>query len=376
MKNHSFFVCCKKYLVKLMKRYKIIKTLHLWLGLTVGAIVSFSGLTGALYVWQPEISAYLIKQELNVTPSIKTNYKNNIRTAIKLKNIHGDSIKKMQLPYRKNNLFALTFLNGTTSYYHPANGNYLSSNLKTISFFKTLLQLHRNLGMKPYGSYIMGISSLLFCFFILISGFLLWRRIYKKRWRKGFTITWFTSKKKFNYNLHKIAGIYFIIPLIIISFSGAYFTFYKEYRKIFSVLPDYKTENAHLIESIEINDFFSLKKQTDKLYPTYKLWSIYFPSNLNENYRFRFINSIKIKNGLRKTADIFTNKNLTVKKISSFDTSSLSLKILSQMYPIHIGESFGFFHRILVFISGLIPIVLYITGVRFYLFKKPIKNRF
>ncbi|WP_233899656.1 PepSY-associated TM helix domain-containing protein [Tenacibaculum piscium] len=220
-----------------MKPYKIIKTLHLWLGLTVGAIVSFSGITGALYVWQPEISSYLTAKELHIDTFDKTkiSYQKNIQTVAKLTEIHGDSIKKIQLPYRKNNYIILTFLNGTTSYYHPEKGVYLGSNLKTNSFFKTLLQLHRNLCFKPYGSYIIGVSSLIFFFLILISGFLLWHRSYKRRWKKGFTINWYSSKKKFNYNLHKVAGIYFIIPLITLSFSGAYFTFYKEYRTLLSV---------------------------------------------------------------------------------------------------------------------------------------------
>ncbi|WP_237274504.1 PepSY-associated TM helix domain-containing protein [Tenacibaculum ovolyticum] len=353
-----------------MKPYKIIKTLHLWLGLTVGAIVSFSGITGSLYVWQPEISAYLTNKELAIHNSSKTSYAKSVHTAIKLKEVHGDSIKKLQLPYRKSNYILLTFLNGTTYYYHPKNGAYLGSNLKTASFFKTLLQLHRNLCIKPYGSYIMGFSSLLFCFSILISGFLLWRRSYKKRWKKGFTITWSSSKKKFNYNLHKVAGIYFIIPLMIISFSGAYFTFYKEYRTLFSVLPDFKIEDTSSLTKIKIGTYFSIEKQTEKSPPKYKLWSIHFPSKKDEGYRFRFINTLEIGSGLRKTADIFTDKDLITTKINSFNTDPLSLRTTAQMYPIHIGESFGFLHRFLVFISGLIPLALYITGIRFYLFKK------
>ncbi|WP_233885835.1 PepSY-associated TM helix domain-containing protein [Tenacibaculum piscium] len=355
-----------------MKPYKIIKTLHLWLGLTVGAIVSFSGITGALYVWQPEISSYLTAKELHIDTFDKTkiSYQKNIQTVAKLTEIHGDSIKKIQLPYRKNNYIILTFLNGTTSYYHPEKGVYLGTNLKTNSFFKTLLQLHRNLCFKPYGSYIIGVSSLIFFFLILISGFLLWHRSYKRRWKKGFTINWYSSKKKFNYNLHKVAGIYFIIPLITLSFSGAYFTFYKEYRTLLSVLPAYKIAENSSIHKTNIGDFFDIEKQTKRLFPDDKLWSIYYPSKKKEQYRFRFINTLKIESGLRKSTDIFTDKNLTIVKINSFYKNPLSLRITAQMYPIHIGESFGVFHRILVFITGFIPLILYITGIRFYLYKK------
>ncbi|MCT4699856.1 PepSY-associated TM helix domain-containing protein [Tenacibaculum haliotis] len=353
-----------------MKPYKIIKKLHLWLGLTVGAIVSFSGVTGSLYIWQPEISAYLTNKELKAHSPSKTTYNKIIGTVIKLKETHNDSIKKIQLPHRKSEYIMLTFLNNKTYYYHPKNGTNLGSNLKTNSFFKTLLQLHRNLCLKTYGSYIIGISSLLFCFSLLISGFLLWHRSYKKRWRKGFTITWFTSKKRFNYNLHKIAGIYFMIPLLIISFSGAYFTFPKEYKKVFSILPNYKTKSSLSVKTIKIGDFFSLKKQTKKLLPKYKLWSIHFPTKKNEGYRFRFINSLIIEGGLRKTTDIFTDKNLAIRKVSSFENNTFALKTTAQMYPIHIGESLGLLHRILIFISGFIPLSLYITGIRFYLFKK------
>ncbi|WP_262495105.1 PepSY domain-containing protein, partial [Arenibacter sp. NBRC 103722] len=38
---------------------RFIRNLHLWLGLTCGLIASISGLTGSLYIWQPELSAML-----------------------------------------------------------------------------------------------------------------------------------------------------------------------------------------------------------------------------------------------------------------------------------------------------------------------------
>ncbi|WP_146032853.1 PepSY domain-containing protein, partial [Arenibacter sp. NBRC 103722] len=48
-----------KTIASLITFNRIIRNLHLWLGLTCGLIASISGLTGSLYIWQPELSAML-----------------------------------------------------------------------------------------------------------------------------------------------------------------------------------------------------------------------------------------------------------------------------------------------------------------------------
>jgi uncharacterized iron-regulated membrane protein len=63
------------------------------------------------------------------------------------------------------------------------------------------------------------------------------------------------------------------------------------------------------------------------------------------------------------------NVNGKVILLSDFRFDSKSNRIAAQFYPIHIGEIIGITGRIIVFISGIIPLVLFITGFRIFLFK-------
>ena len=349
------------------------KQIHLWLGLTVGLISSFSGITGALYVWQPEISALFEKDLLKVSDARAIAYKDYLQTARDLESVHLDSLKAIRFPERERQTIRLDFENGDRCYYHPGNGQYLGKNPSTVSFFDTLLRLHRNLCMGTKGKYIIGTSSLLFGFLILGTGLYLWYTIYRKRWRKGFSFKKSANSKTFNFDLHKIVGIYGLLLLFIIAITGGYFTYYTSYKKILNTIPSFEKENSSSMPLPGSGTPFNFDRTVWGLYPHYKIRTIIrYPNDGNPSYRFRFINSITIGPGLRKTTDIFTTHDKLVTEVRSYETSSKTEKITAQMYPLHKGESLGFFNRILVFIGGLLPLVLYITGLRFFLFRKNI----
>lgn len=349
---------------------KYIKQIHLWLGITVGFIVSFSGITGALYVWQPELAAITAKEVLRTSDSHTITYKEYLQTAKHLEGVHKDSLVATRFPYRERQTIRLDFKNGHSYYYHPGSGQYLGKNPFTVTFFKTLLQLHRNLCIGTIGKYIIGTSTLIFGFLMLGSGLYLWRHIYKKRWRKGFSLKRKTNSKAFNFNLHKLVGMYGVLPLFIIAITGGYFTYHSTYKALLSGIPAFDIKGASSLSLPEVGTPFHFDDMALELYPHYYITTIQYPTNKKSSYRFRFINSAVIQSGLRKPIDIFTKANKTITKVNSYETFSKSEKITAQMYPIHIGESLGFFNRILVFMCGLLPITLYITGLRFFLFRK------
>lgn len=353
-----------------MKTKIYLKQLHLWLGLTVGFIASFSGITGSLYVWQPELSALFEKDVLRIPNADGVKYKDYLQTAKNLESVHIDSLVAIRFPARERETIQVDFISGDSYYYHPSSGKYLGKNPFTVTFFKTLLQLHRNLCIGSPGKYIIGTASLLFGFLILISGLYLWRNIYKKRWKKGFSFKRNTNSKVFNFNLHRLIGIYGLLPLFIIAITGSYFTYYSSYEQILNTIPNFKRKSNTSLRLPEIGTPFNFDKTVLDLYPHYKIITIKYPINNKSTYRFRFTNLSAIQSGLRKPIDIFTTHNRVITKINSYKAFSKTKKIAAQMYPIHIGESFGFLNRIVVFLVGLLPIILFITGLRFFLFRK------
>lgn len=346
---------------------KIARKIHLFLGLTCGIIASISGLTGSLYVWQPEIVAALNPQLLKVDSFNHISEAKLLKTSRTLYKTHKDSVGKIFLPYREQQSISVIYRTGKTLYYHPGTGELLGEKSVSILFFENLLKIHRSLGISGIGKYIVGGSAILFFLFLLTSGFFLWWKKYKLNFKKGIKIKWRRNKKRFNYDVHKSLGFLFFTPLLIIAFSGAYFTFNIYYKKGLKLMDSF--QNVSSDKKIREGDTLDIHKVLENPDKKYSLRAIYFPEASNAAYQFRYIEDRFIVPGLRKTRELKLNEKGKVLSFTSFYSDPLSEQIASQFYPLHIGEIAGLSGRILVFISGFIPVILFITGLRFYFWR-------
>lgn len=346
-----------------------IRKIHLWLGLTCGLIASFSGLTGSLYVWQPEITAALNPELLKVENIENIKDATIVKSVVSLIETHKDSIDKIFLPYREQQTIAIQFKNGKTNYYHPVTSESLGEKSASISFFESLLNLHRTLGIPQIGKYIIGTSAIIFFLILITSGVYIWWKAYANNLKKGFKIKWKAKRRKFNFDLHKIFGIYFFIPLFIIAFTGSYFTFNSVYK---SALKVFDSPNTNLINQKKstIKAFSIFNETLLNSNENYALRAIYFPQDKTGKYRLRYIKNRFIKAGYRKTKEVEINKKGEITTLSDFGFDSNSNRMAAQFYPIHIGEIAGVCGRVLVFISGIVPLVLFISGFRMYRLKK------
>ena len=349
------------------KTIKIIKFVHLWLGLTCGLLVSISGITGALYVWQPEIIRALDSDLLLVTDGKLPAENVILSTANKIVKQHKNP-QYIFLPYREQQTISVINKEGITQYYHPETAELLGAKTKTIIFFEDLLNIHRSLGIPIIGKYIVGTSSIIFFLFLLSSGLFLWWRTYSSKLVKGLHIKWKAKKNRLNYDIHKTLGILFFIPLIIIAFTGGYFTYHQLYKSGFSIL-DNRDKTA-----TKTGEKFTMDMAFTETSNSYYLRALYLPTKEDNNFKYRYVNHREITSGLRKTNDIITNENAIISSFSEFNSDSLSEKITAQMYVFHIGEIAGFLGRFLVFICGFVPLILFVTGLRFYLSGKKAKR--
>ncbi|WP_422350871.1 PepSY-associated TM helix domain-containing protein [Flagellimonas sp.] len=355
---------------------KTIRKIHLWLGLTCGLIASFSGLTGSLYVWQPEISSFLNPDLLQVEDFGDLDEGTIMETTASLLAIHGDSINSIFLPYREQQTISIKFDNGETSYHHPVTRAFLGGKSASILFFENLLVLHRTLGIPTYGKYIVGTSAILFFLFLLTSGIYIWTTSYRNNLKEGFTIKLNGKKKKINFDLHKAFGAYFMVPLLIMAFSGSYFTYNSYYKSGLSLF-DSKRDSTGMDIQRPFMPGNSLRLEDHLLSgnEAYALRAIHFPKNTVAPYRFRYIKERFITSGLRRTKEVELDAKGHVTVVSDYRTDPNSNRMATQFYPIHIGEMAGTIGRILVFVSGLVPLLMFLTGLNIYRNKKRRKTK-
>jgi len=346
---------------------KTIQKIHLWLGLTCGLITSFSGLTGSLYVWQPEISALLNPNLLKVEDIGNLEERTILESAASLLAIHGDSINSMFLPYREQETISVQFNNAKTTYYHPKTLAFLGRKSASILFFENLLVLHRTLGIPTYGKYIVGTNAILFFLFLLTSGIYIWKTSYRNNLKEGFTIKWKGKRKKINFDLHKAFGAYFMIPLLIMALSGSYFTYNSYYKSALSLF-DGKRDSTGMDIQRPFMRWDSLRLEDHLLSgsETYALRAIHFPKEASDHYRLRYIKERFITSELRRTKEVELDATGRVWVVSDFRTDPNSNRMATQFYPIHIGEMAGTVGRLLVFVSGMVPLLLFFTGLNIY----------
>ena len=80
--------------------------------------MSFSGLTGALYVWQLELLSLFEQDVLKIPDDII--YKDYYKTAKNLESVHIYSLVAIKFPERERQTIRLDFINGDSYYYHQA----------------------------------------------------------------------------------------------------------------------------------------------------------------------------------------------------------------------------------------------------------------
>ena len=335
------------------------------MGVSCGLVASISGLTGSLYVWQPEITAALNPKLLTVAHMDTISEGTLLRTASYLMEMHKDSLTRINLPYREQQTVSLIYENGETHYHHPRTATFLGAKSFSIQFFEDLLHIHRTLAIPKIGKYLMGGSTIIFLLLILGTGIYIWWKAYGDNLKKGFTIKWKGKKKKLNYDLHKVLGAGFFIPLALIAFSGAYFTYNSYYKAALTLLDSSKMAQDH--NTAVQPKFTELIRKPDT---TYALRAIYFPLESNGEFHFRYIQDRFIGPGLRRSKELKITKTDEVASLTEFHTDLTSERIAAQFYPVHTGEIAGIVGRIVVFISGLVPITLYITGFRMYFVKR------
>ena len=349
---------------------KILRKIHLWLGLTCGLLASVSGLSGALYVWQPELT-FALNPRLLKYEGITALSENQLKqTASALIEKNKQRLSAVKLPYREQETLALVFMTGKVSYFNPSTGEYLGDASASMVFFENLLKVHRTLLIPKYGKYIMGGSAVIFFLLVLVSGVWIWYKAYGANWRKGLSLKLKSKKKRFQYDLHKFLGIVFFIPLLILAFTGAYFTFHEFYKSGLGVFDNNTVEIELNASAIKIGDTLTFKEALYSSEGAYALREVRFPKQPQEDFSFRFIKNRFIQPGWRETKELKLNTSGVVTLVSDFARESRSNRMALQFYPIHLGELLGFTGRILVFISGLIPVVLYWSGFKIYLNKK------
>lgn len=356
-----------------MKTKKIIRKLHLWLGLVAGIIIFIVAITGCIYAFKEEITEYS-QQEFNVV-----NRQNSERIPLSVaidsfKNKHPD-IKILFIKQKENKQNSTIIIGNKENQfaYNPYNGQEVKHLRFEDDFFSIVLEIHRNLFLGEVGKKIIGIVAFVF-FFMIISGLIIWFPTNLQNIKSWFLIS-SKSSKRLIFDFHRIGGFYASLVLIFIVSTGLFFSYEFVKKSTYTIInsepytkwgPD--SEKKQSTET----DIALVYSQIQKKHPNCIESTIYYPKEKEGSIR------IKLKydyDFVPKYNTFFVDKfsgKIIRTDLNQNSTPAETLK--NAIYGIHTGGIFGIAGKTIVFIATLVGASLPITG--FIIWRKKQKQAY
>lgn len=366
---------------------RIILWLHKWLGLTTGIVVFILGLTGCVYTFYDELKLiiypekyYLYKEynkEALPLSQLKMSASQYLETDETISRVDLYPAKGRSWIFRVQEIDTEAF--GYWNYFktykrifiNPYTGQLIAVENSKPEFFQIILQLHMNLLLgKKYGTWVVGLSTIVFVI-TLISGLILW---WPKRWRgktlkRSIWIDWKSRWKRLNYDLHNVIGLYSFFIALLLAITGLVFTypsFKKSYITFFNYIDTRKIDFKE-VNHVKIPEYFRNGEQIDnalhyllKKYPYSGMMSIRTRKEDDQIFDVQ-IRLEEMKTGIFRWYYFNKGPN-TIEKVNSSQVQKFGDKLGTLNYDLHTGNISGMPTKILAFIISLFCATLPISG--------------
>lgn len=350
---------------------KLIRQIHLWLGLASGLVVFILGVTGAIYAFQDEIKEQVYKDRLYVEVPDGAKRLPLSRLVSVAENAMGDhKISRAELSQSPGRTYMFRAIKldrkafGYWNYYqyyekvylNPYTGQVVFKENAKWEFFTVVLGLHMNLLLGDVvGHFIVRWSVV--CFVVLLlSGLVLW---WPKNWKpkqlkKSFKIKWNAKFKRLNYDLHNVFGFYSFLVLMVIALTGLMWSFELTTEKKAKVLSD-TTQLTDLMPADHILDQ-ALKAAPKTAYflynfPAVKSGTVNVSAYQSEMYLY---------DRVQYKFDRYSGALL--QKGDPFGQLTVGAQVIAMNFDLHTGSVLGLTGKFLAFFAGIIAAGLPITG--------------
>ncbi|MGE3979230.1 MAG: PepSY-associated TM helix domain-containing protein [Nitrospira sp.] len=378
--------------VQAQHRFKLRKfwlKLHLYLGLFGGGLFVLMSLTGSFLVFYKAIDEWL--NPALVVTSGKGTYRSlsEIVTAAKAAGPVGGVLDSVEWPSHRQGVFLTWHKVQTDSAdkfrwiqvtIDPYTAAVLTKDREWGGYLVSLIyHLHASLLMDDLGATILGFVAIFLLVSIGTGVYLWWPRPGKVR--QAFTATPGGSVIRRQYEWHRLSGFYGAPILGMLAFTGIYLEF-GDYVipivRFFSPIQEFSEEMTMQSFSIpnarplSIEQVVSLAQQ---VFPTGELRYIGIPHEDTGVYHLalRQPGEVGESNGQSQVwLDQYSGKVLRVHDWNRFTGGET---FLGWLFPLHNGEAFGLTGRWIVFISGFVPLVLYVTALRMWWLKRQAHRR-
>ncbi len=341
------------------------RNIHLWLGIGLFILLVPVALSGAILVYHDDIGEYLSTPSGAVAPSKPTDLTLAIANARKAA---GDGFTPMFIGFPEDDRVPLTValrgpaVKGERPVRLTATIDRHDARVLNVvdfrrTFFGFMHVFHENLTIPDYGRSIVGWTGVAMLTLSLTGLYLWWPR--RGQWSRAFA--WRRSPATSS-NLHYMTGFWICFPLTLISLTGIYLAWPQQGRELLSsVAPMTEQQRGGPRAPIMANttrspaEIFAVASAR----PNSAVDSIAYPNPQTGAWRVRLREA-----GKAEPVTILINDrsgDVSVVQPLSGDRTASWIRWL------HEGSHSGEIWRFVVFLSGIMPAVLGVTGILIWL---------
>lgn len=365
---------------------KFINDLHLWLGIGSGIIIFIVCLTGTILVFDKEIRAVFTEEIAFIDTGAPNMDLDALRASIEAKNLgqlNSISLEEAEDFYTASIKTGPEDRRGTPFLVHPQTGEVMAQpESEAAGFMMSMFRLHRWLLLdSAIGRPIVGVATIIFIL-LSLSGLVLWfpKKLKWKNLKAGFRIRTDANWKRVNHDLHNTLGFYSLLLILIMCLTGLCWSF-EGYRQLASGVLGTKVFNrggGPVYEALALEDSEKVGLQevydlTAAEFPFEGNVTISLPSGENPVYSIRKYDSNSFSPVIADNLVIDEAGEIREKQI--FTEKPMNEQIASLIKPIHLGDIFGIFSKVIYFIVCLIATSLPVTGTIIWLNKLKKKKK-
>ncbi|AMK76013.1 MULTISPECIES: PepSY-associated TM helix domain-containing protein [Methylomonas] len=355
---------------------------HLYLGLSLGLLIAMVGLTGSLLVFYIDLDEWLNPQLIISEPTAQRQNYEDIFQALR----HAEPTRqhgwRLEIPKDPQRAITARYYKPQETEHHgfaplmlsvdPYTGTVLANRFWGEFTMTWLYDLHYKLLLDNPGKILMAIFGGLLLISLATGVYLWWPPLHKLK--NALSLKHHASRERLNYDLHKLAGIYSLIVMLVLALTGialeipqyvnpllGYFSPLQAAPTPQSAPPSTQQARISLDQAVAVGQ---------ARFPQARLCWIETPHNATGSYRINLRQSGEPSQRFPKTNVWVDQYSGQVLAVSNPDELGASDTVINWLHPLHTGEAFGLTGQLLVLVSGLLCPMLFITGVIRWLQKR------
>jgi uncharacterized iron-regulated membrane protein len=380
-----------------MQLRKLWFNIHLYISLVLGVVIVLIGLTGSIITFDKEIDRLLNPELLTVQPQGQQRQMMEIVAAAKA--LHPEKIAGGVNPPLAEDEVAMVWFRvpepvvpGMEEDKHacckgiwhqvmvnPYTAQILGSRdtskygLNSEYFIRTMHHLHSRVLLGEWGKNFIGIVGILWLIVCFTGVYLWWPKLAKLK--LALSIKRGAGNARFIFDLHRATGIYSVIVLVVVTFSGVYFIFPNYVRPmvgVFSPVPEPLAKVESAIQpgarAISVEEAVTIGS---RIFPDAGLRRVGLPGDQSGSYRISMRQEGEVGSASRAATSVWIDQ-YSGKVLEVHDSQKMTggEVFLAWQMPLHNGTAFGLTGRIIIFASGIVPLILAATGTLMWLRKR------